>query len=285
MISTSLSPKTINCHGKLIDLSEPKVMGILNITEDSFYDGGKYLDENLMLQHVESMLKDGADIIDLGAQSTRPGATLLDANTEIQRLSSPIKSIIRNFPNAILSVDTFYSEVAKMAIDQGASIINDVSAGSVDNEMFKTVAELQIPYILMHAQGSPETMQESPQYENVYADVFKFFVDKTNILRELGVKDIILDPGFGFGKTLEHNYELLNNLEFFHELKLPTLVGVSRKSMINKVLECNPSEALNGTSVINTMSLMTGANILRVHDVKEAKEAIKIVSFARSVQK
>ncbi len=269
----------INCKGDLIDLSEPKIMGILNITQDSFYDGGKYSSSEEILAQVTKMNNEGADIIDIGAYSSRPGAKDLSVKEEIKRLTS-ILDIIRNkFPDLILSVDTFRSEVAKEVVNSfNVDIINDISAGELDPNMFELIADFNIPYIMMHMKGSPQNMQEDPEYENVTKSVMTYFEEKINKLKLLGVKDVIIDPGFGFGKTIDHNYQLLNHLNDFRMFELPILVGVSRKSMVYKVLDLSAEEALNGTSALNTIAIMNGANILRVHDVKEAKETIKLTS-------
>ncbi len=271
----------INCQGQLLTLSSPVVMGIVNVSPDSFYDGGKFNDETNILPHVEQMLSEGAAIIDIGAVSSRPGAKYITAEEEIKRLIPAVKLIHHHFPAAVLSVDTSSADVAKLAIENGASIINDISAGEFDSMMFETIARLQVPYIMMHMQGTPQTMQQNPFYENVTLEIIRFFVKRLEKLRTLGVKDIIIDPGFGFGKTVQHNYELLASLRSFEMLDCPLLVGISRKAMINKVLHTKPEEALNGTTVANTIALMNGANILRVHDVKEAVEAVKIVNELR----
>lgn len=271
-----MSP-TINCNGTLIDLSSPKVMGILNITPDSFYDGGKYKNEDEIIRQVEKMLQEGATFIDIGAYSSRPNAKHISEDEELERLLPIVKLLVKNFNDIIISVDTFRSNVAKQAIEAGAAIINDISAGSIDNSMFKTVAELNVPYILMHMQGTPQNMQTNPFYNDVVHDIIYFFSQKINELRNLKVNDIIIDLGFGFGKTLDHNYNLLKNLALFKTLELPILTGVSRKSMLYKLLEISPKQALNATTVANTMALLNGTNILRVHDVKEATEAIKII--------
>ena len=260
-----------------MDLSTPVVMGILNITPDSFFDGGRYTDEKEMLHHVEKMIGEGAAIIDVGAQSTRPGATLLTAEEESARLAPALKTLRTTFPGAVFSVDTFYAEVAKMAVNEGAGLINDISGGSIDDNMFDTVAALQVPYIVMHMQGTPQTMQKDPHYNDVVKEVFDIFIDRVSRLRSKGVDDIIIDPGFGFGKNTEHNYALLNHLELFSMLDCPLMAGLSRKSMINKVLNTKAADALNGTTVLNTIALLKGAKILRVHDVKEAVEAVKLV--------
>lgn len=270
---------TINCRGKLLDLSTPKVMGILNITPDSFYDGGKYSTEKDVLLQVEKMLTEGCDIFDIGAYSSRPGAENVSENEEMNRLSNALGIIRKEHSTIIISVDTFRSEVAKNVVnDFNVDIINDISAGELDAKMFDTIAEINVPYIMMHMQGTPYNMQDNPNYKNIIKDVILYFSKKLNELREAGVNDVIIDPGFGFGKTVDHNYQLLKYLDNLKILELPILVGVSRKSMINKVLKVDTSEALNGTSVLNTLALLGGANIVRVHDVKEAKETIKLTS-------
>lgn len=272
-----LHPKTtLNCNGQLLDLTHPIVMGILNVTPDSFYDGGKFNNEKVLLQQVEKMINDGASIIDVGGMSSRPGAEIIDEEEELLRVLPIIEKINKTFPDTIISIDTVRASVAKKSVQAGASIINDISAGSIDDKLFETVAELGVPYILMHMQGKPSDMQQNPDYEDVMKNIFDFFVDKISKLRELGVKDIIIDPGFGFGKTVEHNYHLLKKLSILKILDLSLLVGISRKSMIYKVLENTPQEALNGTTVLNTLALERGAKILRVHDVKEAAESIRL---------
>ena len=274
--------KAFNIKGKILDLSTAKVMGILNITDDSFFDGGTYLNKNKMLEKCEKMLLEGASIIDIGAQSSRPRAKPIDFEVEKERLLIAITNIKHHFPDIIISVDTYNSSIAKSCIKNGADIINDISAGEMDKEMFEVVAELDVPYIMMHMQGTPENMQENPQYKNVTNDVLGFLERKIKQLKAKGFEQIIIDPGFGFGKTMEHNYELLNNLKCFEKFKFPIIVGVSRKSMIYNILDGNAETALNGTTAINVMALQNGANILRVHDVKEAVECIKIVNFAKS---
>ena len=267
---------TLNCNGQLLDLTEPIVMGILNVTPDSFYDGGKYENENMMLSQVEQMVVDGASIIDVGGMSSRPGAEIIDEEEELLRVLPIIQKIKQHFPKIIISIDTVKARVAEESVAAGASIINDISAGSIDENMFPMVAKLDVPYILMHMQGKPEDMQQKPDYQDVTLEVLDFFIKKVGELRALGVKDIILDPGFGFGKTIEHNYHLLKKLTIFKILDLSLLIGISRKSMIYKVLNNSPQEALNGTTVLNTMALERGAKILRVHDVKEAMETITL---------
>jgi len=269
---------TINCLGKLIDLTTPKVMGILNVTPNSFYDGGKHSDEKGILIQVEKMLSEGATFIDIGAYSSKPSAEFVSEEEEIERLVPVVELVLKHFPETLISIDTFRANVAKAGIEAGACIINDVSAGSLDANMMKTVAELQVPYIMMHMKGNPQTMQNLAQYENVTKEVLFYFSEKIAEARSLAINDLIIDPGFGFAKTLEQNFELMNNLELFRELNLPLLVGISRKSMIYKTLETSAESALNGTTVLNTISLQKGANILRVHDVKEAMETIKLIS-------
>lgn len=268
---------TLNCNGRLLVIDQPLVMGIINITPDSFYAGSRFTGVDAVLERSEKMIHDGADIIDIGGQSTRPGSKLLSAEEEMKRAIDAIAAIHKKFPETFISVDTFYSSVGKEAVAAGASIINDVSAGTMDNEMINTVAALQVPYVLMHMKGTPQTMQHDPRYENVTKEVLDFFIKKTNHLRKHGIKDIIIDPGFGFGKTIAHNFELLRGLDVFKMLDHPLLLGISRKSTIYKTLNITAGEALNGTTVLNTIGLMKGASILRVHDAKEAKEAVRLV--------
>ena len=268
---------TINCNGNLIDLSLPKVMGILNITPDSFFDGGKYKNESEILQQTEKMLLEGATFIDVGAYSSRPGATHISEEEELQRIIPVIKLLVKHFPTILISVDTFRSKVAAESIKNGAAMINDISGGKMDDNMFETVAKLQVPYIVMHMQGTPLNMQKNPQYEDVTKEVISFFAEQIFKLHQLKLNDIIIDVGFGFGKTMEHNYELLKNLSLFKNLEVPILAGVSRKSMVYKPIETSAKEALNATTSVNTIALLNGATILRVHDVKEAVEAVKIV--------
>lgn len=265
-----------NCAGKLLNLSHPIVMGILNITPDSFYDGGFFPSIVEQLTHVEKMLTEGAAIIDIGAVSTRPGAEFVDADEEIKRLLSVLTAIKKHFPDTIVSVDTFRSGVAKRVIESGAGMINDIYGGRYDMDMIETVQSAGIPYIIMHMQGDPVNMQDSPHYENVVEEVASFFREQL-VKFQNGYGQIILDPGFGFGKRVEHNFQLLKELHTFKILGCPIMAGLSRKSMINKVIHTKPSEALNGTTVLNTIALMKGANILRVHDVKEAVQAIALV--------
>lgn len=262
----------------LVDLSTPKIMGILNVTPNSFYDGGKHSDEKGILMQVEKMLAEGATFIDIGAYSSKPSAEFVSEEEEIERLVPAIELVLRHFPETLISIDTFRANAAKAGIKAGACLINDIAAGSLDANMMKTVAEFQVPYIMMHMKGNPQTMQSLAHYENITKEVLFYFAGKIAEARSLGINDLIVDPGFGFAKTLEQNFELMNNLELFSELDLPLLVGISRKSMIYKTLETSAESALNGTTVLNTIALQNGANILRVHDVKEAMETIKLVS-------
>jgi dihydropteroate synthase len=270
---------TINCKGYLIDLSQPKIMGILNITPNSFYDGGKYKDELQILNQVERMLQDGATFIDVGAYSSKPNAEFVSEAEEISRLIPIIKLLIKKFPNILLSVDTFRSQVAKLAIENGVAMVNDISAGMLDKKMIETVAKLQVPYIMMHMRGNPQTMQSLANYEDVVKEMIFYFSERIQLARSFGMNDILIDPGFGFAKTLEQNYEVLQKLELFSILELPLLAGISRKSMIYKTLENSAEEALNGTTVLNTIALQKGAKILRVHDVKEAVECVKLMQL------
>jgi dihydropteroate synthase len=271
-------PMTINCLGKLIDLTFPKVMGILNVTPNSFYDGGKHSDDESVLFKVEKMLSEGATFIDIGAHSSKPNAEFVSEEEEISRLIPVIQLVLKHFPDTLISVDTFRAKVAKAAIENGACIINDISAGSLDTAMMATVAKLHVPYIMMHMKGNPQTMQSMANYENITKEMLFYFSEKVAQARSLGICDLLIDPGFGFAKTKDQNFDVMNNLELFQMLELPVLVGVSRKSMIYKTLETSPDYALNGTTVLNTIALQKGANILRVHDVKEAIETIKLVS-------
>ncbi len=275
-----MKKRTLNCNGRLVRLDKPIVMGIVNVTPDSFYDGGHYLTETDLLKRCEAILDEGADIIDVGAVSTRPGARQVGSEEENKRLTGAMTSIRKHFPDALISIDTYRADVARdMVENYHADIINDISAGVFDENMFATVAGLNVPYILMHMQGTPETMQMAPVYDNLMDDIVRFFSERVHHLRNLGVKDIIIDPGFGFGKNLEHNYEILRRLKEFDIFDSPVLVGVSRKSMVCKLLKTDALHALNGTSVVNTLALLQGADILRVHDVKEAVECIKIVQI------
>ncbi len=273
-------PTTINCNGQLIDMTQPRVMGILNVTPDSFYDGGKYNNGTVILSKVQQMLSEGADIIDIGAYSSRPGAQHITMEEEWERLAEVLELVRKDKPDALLSVDTFRAEIAKRAVREfEVDIINDISAGEMDENMFATIAELNVPYIIMHMKGTPQNMQQNPVYKNdMVFEIIDFLADKKRQLSLMGVHDVIIDPGFGFGKTLEHNYTLMNRLNEMKLLELPMLVGISRKSMIYKLLGTTAEEALTGTTALNMMALERGANILRVHDVKEAKECIRIFS-------
>lgn len=273
-----LLPYTINVGGKLMDLSEPQVMGILNITPDSFYSESQKNTEEEIAERVNAILAEGGSMIDVGAYSSRPGADNVSEEEEKRRLRGALQILRRIAPEALVSVDTFRADVARMCVEEyGVQIINDISGGELDPRMFKTVASLGVPYILMHMKGNPQTMQQAPRYDDLLTEMLQYFGSKVQQLHELGVKDIILDPGFGFAKTLEHNYELMNRLQDLRVLGLPMLVGVSRKSMIYRLLGGTPESALNGTSVLNTLALMKGASILRVHDVKETVEVVQIV--------
>lgn len=273
-----LLPYTINVGGKLMDLSEPQVMGILNVTPDSFYSASRKNTEQEIADRVNAILAEGGSMIDIGAYSSRPGADDVSAQEEMNRLRGGLKILRGIAPDAVVSVDTFRADVAKMCVQEyGVQIINDISGGELDNRMFSTVAELGVPYILMHMKGDPQTMQNEPHYDDLLTEMLQYFGSKVQQLHELGVKDIILDPGFGFAKTLEHNYELMNRMQDLRVLELPMLVGISRKSMIYRLLGTSPEEALNGTSVLNTLALLKGASILRVHDVKAATEVVQIV--------
>ena len=267
---------TINCKGNLLDLSTPKVMGILNITPDSFFDGGKYKTDADFLKQTEKMLTEGAAIIDVGAYSSRPNAVFVSEAEEIERLTPIVALLVKQFPDIILSVDTFRAEVAKAAIENGAAIINDIAAGLLDDNMLNVIAETKVPYIMMHMRGTPQTMATLTHYDDIVKEMIFYFSERIAAARSLGINDIIIDPGFGFAKTLEQNYEVLQKLELFQMLEVPLLSAVSRKSMIYKLLETSPQEALNGTTFLNTVSLMKGAKILRVHDVKEAVECITL---------
>lgn len=271
-------PKYINVNGQLLDLSIPRVMGILNVTPDSFYAGSRTQTEAEITARARQILDEGALIIDVGAYSSRPNAEHISAEEEMKRLRTGLDILKKNHPDAIISVDTFRADVAEMCVNEyGVAIINDISGGDMDKRMFETIARLNVPYVLMHMKGTPQEMQKTIHYEHFIKEVFVYLAQKVQELCSLGVKDIILDPGFGFGKTVEHNYELMAFLEEFAIFELPLLVGISRKSMITRLLEVTPAEALNGTTVLNTISLMKGADILRVHDVKQAVEAVAIV--------
>ena len=278
----TLSSKYINVNGSLLDLSGPCVMGILNITPDSFYAGSRMQTEAEIVARAQQILDEGARIIDIGAYSSRPNAENVSPREEMERLRMGLEILRKTQPGAVISVDTFRADVARMCVEEyGVAIINDIAAGEMDADMFRTVVELNVPYIMMHMQGTPQNMQQHPHYDNLLKEVFLYFAQKVQQLRDLGMKDIILDPGFGFGKTVEHNYELLAHLEEFRVFELPLLVGISRKSMIYRLLGNTPQDALNGTTVLDTICLLKGADILRVHDVREAVETVKIVEAMR----
>lgn len=278
----TLNTQYINVNGSLMDLSKPCVMGILNVTPDSFYEGCRMQTETDITYRVEQIIKEGAGMIDIGAYSSRPNAKNVSPQEEMERLRMGLTVLRKVQPHAIVSVDTFRADVARMCVEEyGVAIINDIAAGEMDKDMFRTVAKLNVPYIMMHMKGTPQNMQQHPHYDDFLKDVFLYFTRKVQQLRDMGVKDLILDPGFGFGKTMKHNYELLAHLEEFRVFELPLLVGVSRKSMIYNLLGTTSQEALNGTTVLNTLSLLKGADILRVHDVREAVETVKIVEAMR----
>lgn len=268
---------TLNCNGRMLVWEKPLIMGIINSTPDSFFQGSRFSGTDAVLARAEKMLEEGADIIDIGGQSTRPGSTLLTATEELQRVIENVEAIHNRFPEAFISIDTFYALVAKETVAAGACIINDISAGSMDETLISMVASLNVPYVLMHMKGMPGTMQQNAHYENVTREVLDFFIHRIPLVRKAGIKDIIVDPGFGFGKTIDHNFELLRNLSAFKMLDCPILLGLSRKSTIYKTLGTGPEQALNGTTVLNTVGLENGAAILRVHDVKEAREIISLL--------
>ena len=267
----------ISCNGKLIDLTTPKIMGILNLTPDSFYDGGLYNNTDRALAQTEKMLLEGATFIDVGGVSSKPGAVEISADEELARVLPVIEKIHKTFPETIISIDTYRQGVAKKAVAAGAAMVNDISGGNLDAEMLKTVGALGVPYIAMHMQGTPQNMQDNPSYNNLLVDIRSFFASKVDEAHKAGIYDIIIDPGFGFGKTIEHNYSLLKNLSSIQMDGIPMLIGVSRKSMIHKLLQIEVADALNGTSVLNTVALQQGAQILRVHDVKEAHQAVQLI--------
>lgn len=269
----------INIRGELYSLESPKVMGILNLTPDSFYDGGKFSSEKKILTHVVSMLENGMDILDVGGYSSRPGAKNISVKQEEKRVIPILKYLRKEFKDLIISVDTFRSEIARKSIENGADIINDISAGEIDEEIMNVVSEYNIPYVIMHMKGDPQTMQKNANYDDVCREIISYLAQRVKKAREYKINDLIIDPGFGFGKTLQHNYEILSNLHHFEMIDLPLLVGFSRKSMITKALEIEKEFALNGTSILNTIALMKGSKILRVHDVKEAKECINLYNL------
>ena len=268
----------INCKGELIDLSIPKVMGILNVTPNSFFDGGKYKNEDEIISQVDKMLSEGATFIDIGAYSSKPSAEFVTEQEEIDRIVPAIELILKHFPETLLSIDTFRAAVAKASIESGAAIINDIAAGELDDKMFDVIAKYNVPYIMMHMRGNPQTMQSLTHYEDIVKEMLFYFSEKVRKARSVGINDLILDPGFGFAKTTDQNYEVLQKMELFNLLELPVLAGVSRKSMIYKTLGNTAQEALNGTTVLNTIALTKGAKILRVHDVKEAVECVTLMN-------
>jgi dihydropteroate synthase len=272
---------TLNYRDKRLNLTSPLVMGVINCTDDSFFEGSRSLQIEKLQQRIDQMVAEGVDIIDVGGQSTRPGSVQVTIEVEIDRIKDTLAYLKNNYPNLWVSIDTTRADVAKYAVEQGAAIVNDISAGNMDEHMISTVATLKVPYICMHMQGNPETMQLDPNYEDVTKDVLSFFRAKIQQLKQSGIDQIVIDPGFGFGKTIQHNYQLMNELEEFHQLGLPLLVGISRKSMIYKLLGITPEEALNGTTILNTIALTKGAHILRVHDVREAKEIITLYNQLR----
>ena len=267
---------TLNCNGKLIDLSTPKVMGILNVTPDSFYDGGKFKNDKSFLSQAEKLINEGADFVDIGAYSSKPGADFVSEKEEINRLIPIVRLIHNTFPDTPISIDSFRSKVIKKSIQAGGAMVNDISAGQLDPMMFETVGKLGVPYVMMHMRGTPQTMQQMTTYSDIIKDIYYYFSERISQAKKHQINDLIIDLGFGFSKTLEQNFKLLNSLEFYTNLNLPVLVGISRKSMIYKTLDTDPDNALNGTSALNMVALNKGAKILRVHDVKEAMECIKL---------
>ena len=268
---------TINCKGQLIDLASPKVMGILNVTPNSFFDGGKYKTESVILSQVGKMLTDGATFIDVGAYSSKPSAEFVSEKEELNRIVPVLNLILEKFPDCLISIDTFRSEVAKVCLENGAAIINDISAGNLDDKMLETIAKYNVPYIMMHMRGTPQTMQKMTNYDNIVKEMLFYFSERVAKARSYGINDLIIDPGFGFAKTLEQNYEVLQKLELFEMLELPLLVGFSRKSMISKRLDIKVDDSLNGTSILNTFAVTKGASLIRVHDVKEAKQIVSLL--------
>lgn len=274
--------RSLNCRGKLLDFEQPRVMGILNITSDSFYDGGLYEDPMTALEHARKMVADGADIIDIGAASSKPGSQLSDANEEIVRLSPVVSLIRQEFPELIVSIDTYHAAVAfEMVSNYAVDMVNDISSGEIDPEMFNTIAQLNVPYIIMHMKGIPINMQDNPEYKNITDEVIQYFSEKTNLLHRMGVSDVLIDPGFGFGKTIDHNYELMKQLNSFNIFQLPIVAGISRKSMIYNLLKTTGEMSLNGTTAAHMILLEKGVNIIRVHDVREAVEAVNIFNRVR----
>ena len=273
---------TINIMGNLLDISSPIIMGILNVTPDSFYDGGFYKSKNKVIDQVKKMVSDGASIIDIGGYSSRPGAEEISVDTELKRVLPVIKLIKKKYPKILISIDTFRSEVAKLSVECGADIINDISGGSLDSKMYKTIAKLNVPYIIMHMKGDPGNMMEKTNYKDIFGELNKYFNEKISLAESFGIKNIIIDPGFGFSKTTKQNFDILNNLNLFNQHKRPILVGVSRKSMIYKTLNTTPDNSLNGSTVLHTVSLLKGAKIIRTHDVKQANECIRLVSELNS---
>ena len=267
----------ISCKGKLIDLTTPKIMGVLNLTPDSFYDGGSYNNKDRALAQTEKMLLEGATFIDIGGASSKPGSVEISTDEELARVLPVIEEIHKTFPETLISIDTYRSDVAKQAVAAGAAMVNDISGGNLDAKMLKTVGVLGVPYVAMHMQGTPQNMQDNPSYDTILTDIRSFFAAKIDAAHKAGIHDIIIDPGFGFGKTLEHNYSLLKNISSIQMDGIPMLIGVSRKSMIYKLLQIEAADALNGTTVLNTVALQQGAQILRVHDVKEAHQAVQLI--------
>ena len=267
---------SLNCKGQLIDLSTPKVMGILNITPDSFYDGGQFKDSKSILVQTEKLISEGATFVDVGAYSSRPGANFVSENEELHRIIPVVELILKHFPKTLISIDSFRANVIRECVNAGAVISNDISAGHLDDQIMKTIGELGIPYIMMHMRGTPKTMQNLTDYDHLITEIFSYFSERVQLAKQHEIMDVVIDPGFGFAKTLSQNYELLGKLEFFQNLNCPILCGVSRKSMIYKTLNCLPKEAQNGTTALNMVALMNGTNILRVHDVKEALECVKL---------
>lgn len=273
------SKNTLNINGNILDLSNPKIIGILNVTDDSFYDGGRFMDIKAITSQAEKLIREGADIIDIGGYSSRPGAKNIDKELEFTRLSAGIKIVRKISSDIPVSVDTFRSELAKKCLDLGANIINDISAGELDPKMFGVVSSYKAPYIMMHMSGTPQNMMQNTHYENVLLEIYNYFIKKGRQLTQVGIKDVIIDVGFGFSKTVAQNHELLNNLRLYQSLNVPLLAGLSRKSMIYKLLESSPEQALNGTTVLNTIALLKGARLLRVHDVIHAKEVLKLLEY------